>query len=68
MTTNIRMTFAGSESLNATAEPLVPEPAPPATTIFTKPSEPVGNDGYDNVENNLIVRAHDHIWSPEGKE
>ena len=68
MTINIRTTYTGSESLVGIIEVPAPEPSAPAVAVFTDPSEAVSNDGFDNVENNLILRAHDHIVSPEGKE
>ncbi len=66
LTINLRTTYCGSDSLGSEGVASMP-PAPPPV-VFTEPSEPVSNDGFDNVENNLILRAHDHITSPEGKE
>ena len=35
---------------------------------LTLPSEPYGNDGYDNAECDYILRVSDFIFTPEGKE
>jgi dual specificity protein kinase YAK1 len=35
---------------------------------LTQPSESVFNNGYDNVENDYILRVSDLIITPEGKE
>ena len=35
---------------------------------LTVPSEGVLNNGYDNIENDYILRVGDHVVTPEGKE
>ena len=35
---------------------------------LTQPSEGVFNNGYDNVDNDYILRVSDMIATPEGKE
>jgi hypothetical protein len=35
---------------------------------LTLPSEGVLNNGYDNIENDYILRVGDHIMTPENKE
>ena len=35
---------------------------------LTVPSEPYGNDGYDNIDCDYILRVSDSILTPEGKE
>ena len=79
LTLNLRITYQGSDSLAPTMEPssLLGVDLTTHIIVYTEPSEGniecgtcegVSNDGDDNVENNLILRAHDHIISPEGKE
>lgn len=35
---------------------------------LTQPSEGVLNNGYDNVDNDYILRVSDMIITPEGRE
>lgn len=35
---------------------------------LTQPSEGVLNNGYDNIDNDYILRVSDFVISPEGKE
>lgn len=35
---------------------------------LTFPSEGVLNNGYDNIDNDYILRSGDYIITPEGKE
>jgi len=35
---------------------------------LTHPSDPMHNFGYDNSENDYILRLGDSIFTPEGKE
>lgn len=35
---------------------------------LTIPSEGAYNNGYDNIENDYILRVSDAIYTPEGKE
>jgi hypothetical protein len=36
--------------------------------IITNPSEPTYNDGFDNIENDYILKINDHLISPEAHQ
>lgn len=44
------------------------KPMPKPKRNLTVPAEGVYNNGYDNIDNDYILRERDFIITPEGKE